>query len=202
MVPLLITLDIALANTTIINLGDFMKRKAIYFSTCAVLLTAFLLCWFYDEIPFLQDSIEKYKIDRFQQKIRKDPYSTKLHYELAQLYLSQGDLDKYEEKLRLLSKLSKDSYLFPEKLGDHYFKTEQYERAINAYKEALSLYVGKDILLHFRIGNAYANLNEKQKAIDEYMIQLRILENMSEETKRRKMIEFIRRIVRSLRENR
>jgi tetratricopeptide (TPR) repeat protein len=163
-----------------------------------VIVVSLLSYKFYEDIPFISNLIIEYEIGIIRKKLKQEPYSIELHYRLSQIYFKKGEINKYEEKLKLLSKLSPESFLYAVKLGDHFFKTNQYKLAIRAYNDALSLNKGKDILLHFKIGNAYTNLNMRQKAIEEYRIQIKILEDMDDDDKTEKMIKFIREIIDSI----
>lgn len=182
--------------------GKIMRKKATFAILGLLIIIIGLLTYKYSEdIPFFSNLIMEYKIDSIKKKIKDEPYSVNLHYRLAQLYLKQGELNKYEEKLQILRKISPDSYLYAEELGDHLFKLKQYKSSIKAYNDALAFADSEDGLIHFKIGNAYANLKNKQKAIEEYQIQLNIFKKMNNHNKTKKVEEFIESLIKKLLEN-
>lgn len=179
-----------------------MRKKAtLAILSLLVIVTGLLTYKYLEDIPFFSKLIIEYKIDSIKTKIKDEPYSVDLHYKLAQLYLKQGELNRYAEELQILRKISPDSYLYAEKLGDHFFKLKQYKSAIKAYEDVLVFANGEDRLIHFKIGNAYTNLDDKQKAIEEYRIQLNIFKKMSNNNKTKKMEEFIKSLIKKLEES-
>jgi predicted Zn-dependent protease len=177
-----------------------MKRRKYIWIIVITVLLVIISVRYYKSIPFINEFIYEWKINKINNMLKNNPYSIALHYKLAQLYLEHGKLDAYEEKIILLSKLSPDSYIYPEKLGNHYFSMQKNDRALQFYKDALKLYNGevKNNLLHFKIANCYINLNNNEKAIEEYKMQIEILKQINNSEKTAKFIDSINKVIKSL----
>jgi predicted Zn-dependent protease len=163
-----------------------MKTKYIGLIFIVLLIIAIFN---YKNIPYINEQVILYKISVIKNKISKDPYSAENHYKLSQLYIKIGQLNKYEEELILLKKISPESYLYSEKLGDHYFKQNQFNKAVNEYEEAVKLNTNNENILHFKLANSYLNMENYSKALLEYENQLKLLKD--DDVKNKKIIEVI-----------
>ena len=172
-----------------------MKNKA--FLLLLIILFIGLAIIFWKKIPFVDAIYQSYRIDRIQNGLKNNPYSEKLHYEISQIYYKMAEFEKYENQLEILRRISPDVYLYAEELGDHFFKTGDYEKALKYFNEALKLFKGEENLLYFKIGNSHVNLGENEKAIEAYDNQIKILKELNNE-KSKRMIQFIVQIKKSL----
>lgn len=121
----------------------------------------------YDMVGMPEDAIRTYS-----EAIQINPKIPYLHHNLALVYLKTNDLDKAVHEFEQMSSSTQDPLVVSIALGNIggiYFRRKRFKNALQKFKESIKLNpLNRDA--HISIADAYYNLGDIERSIDEWKI--------------------------------
>jgi tetratricopeptide (TPR) repeat protein len=119
-------------------------------------------------LPVISQIYFRYDEYLLQRKIRAKPYDGPLHFDLAYLYLDNGDIDKFERELRKAVSLDPDSLAGIFSLVIHYETTRKFEEALQMCLIGIRYDKEYRLPFHYELARMYCNLGKRDDALKAY----------------------------------